>query len=216
MNIAIDGPSGAGKSTAAKLLSKALGIVYLDTGAMYRAVGLYIYRAGVASTDAAAIAKLLPDIKIDIVYQDGAQRVFLNGEDVSSEIRAHHISRYASDVSAIPTVRLAMVELQRAIATTSDSVLDGRDIGTFVLPNAKFKFYLTADVAERAKRRYLELTAKGEACDLASIGRDIAARDYNDMNRDFAPLKQAEDAIVIDSTQYSIDEVVAQMLSYVK
>ncbi|MCL2798499.1 MAG: (d)CMP kinase [Firmicutes bacterium] len=216
MNIAIDGPSGAGKSTVAKILSKTLGIVYLDTGAMYRAVGLKAYRAGISPTNAPAVGEMLPDTKIDIAYENGVQKVFLDGEDVSAEIRLHHISKYASDVSAIHAVRLAMVEQQRKIAAKTDSVLDGRDIGTFVLPNAEFKFYLTADVSERAKRRYLELTAKGEACVLSDIERDIAARDYNDTHRDFAPLRQADDAIVIDSTHISIDEVAGKMLSYIK
>ena len=216
MNIAIDGPSGAGKSTVAKILSKRLGIVYLDTGAMYRAVGLKAYRAGISPMDAESVGRMLAGTKIDIVYDNGFQKVLLDHEDVSVEIRAHHISKYASDVSKIHAVRLAMVGLQREIAAKADSVLDGRDIGTFVLPNAEYKFFLTADVVERAKRRFLELKAKGAECNLSEIERDIAARDYNDSTRDFAPLKKADDAVIVDSTCLSIDGTVEKMLSCIK
>jgi len=216
MNIAIDGPSGAGKSTAAKILSKTLGIVHLDTGAMYRAVGLKAYRMGISPQDEPGIVKMLASTQIDAAYDNGAQKMLLDGEDVSAEIRAHHISQYASDVSKIHAVRLAMARMQREIAQKTDSVLDGRDIGTFVLPDAEYKFFLTADVSERAKRRYLELTAKGTECYLADIERDIAARDHNDSTRDFAPLKQAGDAIVIDSTRLTIDATVERMLAYIR
>jgi len=215
MNIAIDGPSGAGKSTIAKLLAKKLGIVYLDTGAMYRAFGLKVYRNEIESSDEVQIVPLLQTTKIDITYTEGEQRIFLDGEDVSKEIREHHISRIASDVSKIHAVRLAMVNLQRAIAKKSNSVLDGRDIGSFVLPNAKYKFYLTASSDERAKRRHLELTQKGEEVSLESIKADIESRDHNDMNRDFAPLVQAKDAVLVDSTALSIEAVVELIFSYV-
>jgi cytidylate kinase len=216
MNIAIDGPSGAGKSTIAKILSQKLGILYLDTGAMYRAIGLKAKLNGVSVADEPAVEKLLQSTQIDVSYDGGAQKILLDGRDVSQEIRAHDVSALASDVSKLRAVRLALVAMQRIIAQKSDSVLDGRDIGTFVLPHAEYKFYLTASVDERARRRFLELTEKGTACRLEDIARDIAARDYNDMNRDFAPLRKADDAIEIDSTALTIDEVVAKMLSYIR
>jgi len=215
MKIAIDGPSGAGKSTAAKLLAKRLNMVYLDTGAMYRAAALYAYCNGVAFT-AEDIAPILPKINIDIKYGEnaGGQTVYLNGEDVSADIRKHFVSKLASDISALPPVRLFLVDLQRQLAAQNGArgvILDGRDVGTFVLPDAEFKFYLTASVDERACRRFLELTQKGEVCDIERLKEDIERRDYNDMSRALAPLKKAADAIEIDSTYMGIDQVVEFM-----
>ena len=216
MNIAIDGPSGAGKSTVAKIISQKLNIVYLDTGAMYRAIGLTVFRNGLSVTDEANIVKLLAKTKLNITNDNGVQKVFLDGHDVSQEIREHRVSAYASDVSKIQAVRLAMAWLQREIAGKNDAVLDGRDIGTFVLPKAEYKFFLTADIKERAKRRHAELQAKGADCHLAEIERDIAVRDHNDSTRDFAPLKKADDAIEIDSTYLTVSETVDKILSYIR
>jgi len=216
MNIAIDGPSGAGKSTIAKRLAAHLKIAYLDTGAMYRAVGLKVFNLGIDPKDITKVESILSTTNINIAYTDGTQSVTLDGQDVSNAIRAHQISSFASDVSAIPAVRVWLVELQRKIANATDSVLDGRDIGTYVLPNADYKFFLTADLTERAKRRYLELQAKGESTSLAQIEKDIATRDHNDSTRTFAPLKKADDAIEVDSTHLTIDKVVQKMLEFVK
>lgn len=208
MNVAIDGPAGAGKSTVAKLLAARLGIVYLDTGAMYRAVGYKAIRLGVSVRDEAAVEKMLETTEIDVRLDGDAQRVFLDGEDVSGFIRTPEISKAASDISALPPVRHAMVELQRAIAAKQSTVLDGRDIGSFVLPNAEYKFFLTASAEERAKRRYAELVAKGENCSLEAIKADIEARDYNDSHRVLAPLKKADGAIEVDTTSMTVAEVV--------
>lgn len=216
MNIAIDGPSGAGKSTIAKILAKELNITYLDTGAMYRALGLKAYRNGILPTDEASVEKLLESTVIDVVAGESNTLVYLDGEDVSGQIRQHHISKMASDISALKCVRIYMVDLQRKIAARRDSVLDGRDIGTVVLPNADYKFYLTASVDERAHRRYLELMARGEECNEEQIKEDIAKRDYNDMNRQHSPLKKADDAIEIDSTHLDIDGVKEKMLCIIK
>lgn len=215
MIIAIDGPSGAGKSTVAKLLAARLNLAYLDTGAMYRAVGLKAYESGVSVADEDKIAQLLAKTTIDIVFEGGANIIMLDGRDVSTKIREHHISKLASDVSALKTVRLAMVELQREIASRKPCILDGRDIGTFVLPNADYKFFLTAGVDERAKRRYEELKSRGQQCDFEQLKQDIIQRDYNDSHRDFAPLKKADDAIEIDSTLLGIEQVVEKMLSII-
>ena len=216
MIIAIDGPSGAGKSTVAKLLAKNLGITYLDTGAMYRAVGLKALRTGVSCSDEKAVDEMLKNTEIDVVNDDGVQKVYLDGEEVSGFIREHRVSKAASDISAVPCVRIAMVELQRKIASKKDTILDGRDIGTYVLPNADFKFYLTASVQERAKRRYAELTAKGESCTLEGIAKDIEQRDYNDSHRALAPLKQADDAVLVDTTNLNIDEVLQTLTEKIR
>ncbi|MBE5731243.1 MAG: (d)CMP kinase [Clostridiales bacterium] len=216
MKIAIDGPSGAGKSTLAKILASELGITYLDTGAMYRALGLKAYRLGIAANDEPKVKELIGNTVIDVLASEGGTQVFLDGEDVSTQIREHHISKMASDISALHCVRIFMVDLQRKIASLRPSVLDGRDIGTVVLPNADYKFYLTASVEERAHRRYLELLARGEKCDEAQIREDIAKRDYNDMNRQHSPLKKADDAIEIDSTSLSVDEVKQKMLGFIR
>ncbi|MBO5214742.1 MAG: (d)CMP kinase [Clostridia bacterium] len=213
MIIAIDGPSGAGKSTVAKLLAAKMGIVYLDTGAMYRAMGLKALNSGVSPTDAVEVEKLLAVTEIDVKNIDGTQHVYLDGEDVSTLIREHRVSKAASDISAIPCVRFAMVELQRKLASKKDTVLDGRDIGTYVLPNADHKFFLTASADERANRRYKELIAKGEECTFEKIKQDIITRDYNDSHRALAPLKKADDAIEIDTTEMTVDDVINKMIS---
>lgn len=208
INIAIDGPAGAGKSTVAKALSKKLGILYLDTGAMYRACALKALKEGVNCKDEPGVARLVENIDISVKYIDGTQKTYLDGEDVSSEIRKPEISMMASDISALKCVRNKMVEMQREIASSNDCVLDGRDIGTFVLPNADYKFYVTADSRERAKRRYLELKQKGEEVELDALQKEIELRDENDRNRDFAPLRQAEDSIFTDTTSMTAEEVV--------
>lgn len=210
--IAIDGPAGAGKSTIAKAISKKIGIVYLDTGAMYRTVALKAIRSDVDTKDESALENIVRDIDIKIEYKDGSQHVLLEGEDVSGLIRTHEISMGASNVATIVPVRLKMVELQQRIAEETSVVMDGRDIGTYVLPNADLKIFLTASADERAKRRFLEMQEKGDnSATLEEIKSDIIRRDENDSKREFAPLKKADDAIEIDSTQYSIDEVLAEI-----
>ena len=215
LNIAIDGPSGAGKSTISKLLAKKLGILYLDTGAMYRAVALYVDRTGTDVNDREKVVPLLEDIAIEFRGDGEEKRIFLNGEDVSEAIREHRVSKLASDVSKIREVRLFLVEQQREIAKKNDIVLDGRDITSFVLPDSKYKFFLTATPEERARRRYEELRSKGFDVDYDKILEDVNDRDYNDMNRDFAPLVQVDDAVVIDSTNLTTDEVIEVILRYV-
>lgn len=212
MNIAIDGPAGAGKSTAAKIIAKKLGILYLDTGAMYRAIGLKALRKGLDTKNSRVIEEILPDTVVTIKYIDGVQNIFLDGENVTPYIRENSVSMAASDVSAIPAVRIKLVELQRAIAAENDCILDGRDIGTYVLPNAEYKFYITATAEERAKRRHKELVEKGVNIGYDEVLRDIAERDKNDSTRAFAPLKKADDAFEFDTTTMSIDQVVAQLL----
>lgn len=215
-NVAIDGPSGAGKSTVAKILARKTGMTYLDTGAMYRAIGLKMHRSGVRLDDTATIIDTLAKTQIEVETANGVQHVLLDGKDVSDEIRRHYVSKLASDFSAVKEVRLKLVEMQREIASSKDCILDGRDIGTFVLPDAAVKFYLTASVDVRAKRRYDELTAKGEACDLQQIKQDIKQRDYNDMHRDFAPLKKADDSIEVVTDDMTVDQVVAYMNDIIK
>ena len=213
MNIAIDGPAGAGKSTAAKIIAEKLGILYLDTGAMYRAIGLKALRLGIDTHDAERIAAMLPDTAVTVKYIDGSQNIFLDGENVTPYIRENKVSMAASDVSAIPAVRVKLVELQRDIARNNDCILDGRDIGTYVLPSAEYKFYITATAEERAKRRHKELTDKGVDISYESVLKDIAERDKNDSTRAFAPLKKADDAFEFDTTTMSIDEVVKRLLA---
>lgn len=215
MIIAIDGPAGAGKSTIAKLLAEKLGIVYLDTGAMYRAAGLKALGAGISFSDEKAVKEMLDNTALDVVQRQGGQRVFLDGRDVTESIREHKVSKAASDISAVPCVRYKMVELQREIASRRDTVLDGRDIGTFVLPGADFKFFLTASIDERAKRRYKELKAKGENCTLKTVAEDIAKRDYNDSHRALAPLRKAADAVEIDTTSMSVEEVAEKITAII-
>lgn len=207
-SIAIDGPAGAGKSTIAKRIAKELSFIYVDTGAMYRAIGLYFLRKNIAPSEVETIKEECKNIDVSIEYQDGVQQVILNGENVNGLIRTEEVGNMASKTSAIPAVRAALLDLQRNMAKTADILMDGRDIGTNVLPNADVKIYLTASSKVRAKRRYDQLVEKGEACDLDKIEKDIIIRDEQDMNREIAPLKQAEDAILVDSSDMTIDEVV--------
>ena len=207
INIAIDGPAGAGKSTIAKAVAKRLGIIYLDTGAMYRSVAYYVLEHGADVNDERAGEALLPGIVMDIRYENGMQQIYVSGKNVTPYLREPHMSKAASDVSALPCVRYKMVELQREFAASHDVVLDGRDIGTFVLPDANCKFFMTASPEERAKRRFKELTEKGSVCTFEEVLADINKRDYNDSHRAVAPLKQAEDAVRIDTTDMSIEQV---------
>lgn len=216
INVALDGPAGSGKSTIAKAISKKLNILYLDTGAMYRAVGLVAHRNGVDCKNEEEVKKILPLVDLSVKYVDGAQRTYLGNEDVSEKIRENEISMKASAVSAHQCVREKLVELQRAIASGIDCVLDGRDIGTHVLPNANYKFYITASLEERTERRYKELILKGQTVDKQALKEEIATRDYNDSHRKFAPLRQAEDAIYLDTSTMSADEVVDFVLSHIK
>ena len=207
-NIAIDGPAGSGKSTVAKILANDCHILYLDTGAMYRACALAALRAGIDVSDEAQVCDLMRDLSLSVVYSDGVQHTMLGGEDVSSLIRSPEVSMAASAISRHPSVRLKLVEKQREIAGKMSCVLDGRDIGTFVLPDADFKFFLTASPEVRAKRRYDEMIARGEQVDFEALKRDIAARDEQDSTRSLAPLKQADDAVLIDTSDMTIDCVV--------
>ena len=208
MNIAIDGPAGAGKSTIAKRLGKKLGFIYVDTGAMYRAMAYYFLQHNIDAKDENAIAAACPDVDVTITYENGEQQVLLNGENVNGVIRNEEVGNMASSTSVYPVVRKKLVELQRQLAKSADVIMDGRDIGTCVLPDAQVKIYLTASSATRAKRRYDELTEKGVSCDLAEIEKDIIDRDYRDMHRETSPLRQAEDAVLVDSSEMNIDEVV--------
>ena len=216
MNIAIDGPAGAGKSTIARLAAKELGFIYVDTGAMYRAIALYLLDNKTDLNDEVALKNALDNIHINIVYEAGVQHVFLDLQDVSTEIRSEKVGNMASTSSALPPVREKLLDLQRDIAAKNDVIMDGRDIGTNILPNAELKIYLTASVDVRAKRRYDELKLKGENPDLEEIKKGIETRDYQDMNRDIAPLKQAEDAVYIDSSDLTIAEVVDKIIDLAK
>ena len=213
MNIAIDGPAGAGKSTIAKKVAKEMGFIYVDTGAMYRAMALYILQHGIDEKNEQAIAAVCDDIDVALRYEGGEQRVLLCGEDVSKEIRREEVGNMASVSSANPEVRTHLLKLQRNLAAENNVVMDGRDIGTTILPNAEVKIFLTASAKTRAIRRYLELTEKGEACDMDEILKDIVDRDERDMNRAVSPLKKAEDAVLVDSSEMGIDEVVESILS---
>ena len=216
-SIAIDGPAGAGKSSIAKALSKRLGYIYIDTGAMYRAVALFFLDEGVKDSEDSRIESLLEKLDISIKYEDGTQKVFLNGVDVSDKLRLEQIGKLASKFSAIGSVREKLVALQRKLAKKENVVMDGRDIGTVVLPNADLKIYLSASSKVRAKRRYLELLEKGNTdLDINLIEDEIIKRDEADMNREISPLKQAKDAYYLDSSDMSIDEVVSKILSMVK
>lgn len=206
-NIAIDGPAGAGKSTIARAAARNLGFLYVDTGAMYRAIALYLLHNQANINDEEVMDKMLDQITIRIVYSKGEQQILLNNENVTGFLRDEKVGNMASVSSANPKVRAKLLQLQRDIAKENDVIMDGRDIGTFVLPNADVKIYLTATVEERAKRRYMELIEKGQDADLEKIKEDIRTRDYQDMNRTAAPLKQAEDAVLIDSSSMTIQEV---------
>ena len=215
--IAIDGPAGAGKSTIAKRAAKELKFVYIDTGAMYRAIGLAAIRAGVdPNGDIASVEALLETVKIDIAHSETGQQVFLNGEDVSTEIRLPEVSVAASDVSKIPAVRSKLLDLQRSIAEKADVIMDGRDIGTVVLPNADLKIFLTASVEDRAMRRYKELCEKGIDCNFDDVKKDMEYRDKNDSEREIAPLKPAEDSVFVDTTGNTLEESVAAILQIMK
>lgn len=211
INIAIDGPAGAGKSTIAKALAKNRNMVYVDTGAMYRAIGLYCSRKGIAGDDESTIVGELDNINVSIAYENGEQVVYLNGENVNGLIRTPEAGNMASAVSVFSKVRAKMVELQQNLAKTTSVVMDGRDIGTVVLPNAEVKIYLTASSEVRAKRRYDELVAKGMECNLATLQKEIEERDYRDMNREVSPLKKAVDAVELDTSYMTISEVVEAM-----
>lgn len=206
ISVAIDGPSGAGKSSMARRLAADLGYTYVDTGAMYRAIGLYARRAGVDTKNADAVGALLPQIQLDIRLQDGAQHILLNGEDVTEAVRAEDIGMAASDVSAHPAVRTFLLDTQRNLAASRDVLMDGRDIGTVVLPNATVKIYLTASADARARRRLAELLEKGKETDYATVLADIEQRDYQDTHRAVAPLRQAEDAVLVDTSDIGIEE----------
>ena len=210
-NIAIDGPAGAGKSTIAKKLARKLGYIYVDTGAMYRAMAYYFLTNHIDAGDEKAVEAACPDVDVTIRYENGEQQVLLNGENVNGVIRSEEVGNMASATSVYPVVRTKLVELQRQLAAKENVIMDGRDIGTVVLPNANVKIYLTASAKVRAKRRYDELTAKGQECNLEEIEKDIIDRDYRDMHRETSPLKQAEDAVLLDSSDLDIDGVVAAM-----
>ena len=216
MNIAVDGPAGAGKSTIARLAAKELGFIYVDTGAMYRAIALYLLDNDTDINDEAALKSALDNININIVYENNVQHVFLNLQDVSTEIRSEKVGKMASTSSALAPVRAKLLDLQRDIAAKNDVIMDGRDIGTNILPNAELKIYLTASVDVRAERRYKELQLHGENPDLEEIKKGIEQRDFQDMNRDIAPLKQAEDAVYLDTSDMDISEVVDKIIQLKK
>lgn len=215
-NIAIDGPAGAGKSTIAKLIAKKKNYIYVDTGAMYRAMALYFLETGIKADEQEKISHVVDQIDVTITYENGEQIVWLNGRNVNGMIRTEEVSRMASATSVNSDVRAKLVELQRKLASKENVVMDGRDIGTVVLPNADVKVYLTASSAVRAKRRYEEQIAKGEECNLEEIEKDIIERDHRDMTREISPLKQAEDAILLDSSDMTIEEVADAVITLCK
>ncbi len=216
MKIAIDGPAGAGKSSIAKLVAKKLSFVYVDTGAMFRTVAYYFLSQGKDPSDAEMVTEECEKISISIEYKDGAQHIFLDGTDVSTEIRQEEVGKNASVVAKNQAVRNRLLALQRQMAEKQDVIMDGRDIGTVVLPDAQVNIYLTASASVRAERRYKELVEKGETCNLKKIEEDIIARDEQDMNREIAPLKQAEDAVLVDSSYMTIEEVVDKIIEIVE
>ena len=207
-NVAIDGPAGAGKSTIAKLVAKEKGFIYVDTGAMYRGLAVHFLDSGVDAENTEKIIEACKDVDVTICYENGMQQVYLNGKNITDRLRDEAVGTMASRSSAIPEVRAKLLDLQRNLARTQNVIMDGRDIGTCVLPDADVKVYLTASVETRAKRRYDELIQKGVSCDLKEIEKDIEQRDHRDMTRETAPLKQAEDAVLVDSSHMTIDEVV--------
>ena len=214
INVAIDGPAGAGKSTIAKLIAKKMGYIYVDTGAMYRAMALYFIRNGIKAEDTQKVSEKCKDADISIAYRDGEQVVLLDDENVNGLIRTEEVGNMASATSANKNVRQKLVELQKKLAANADVVMDGRDIGTVVLPNADVKIYLTASSSVRAKR-YDEIIAKGEKADLATIEADIIERDNRDMTREISPLRQADDAVLVDSSYMTIDEVVQTVIDLI-
>ena len=215
-NVAIDGPAGAGKSTIAKLVAKEKGYIYVDTGAMYRGLAIHFLNKGIRPGQTKEVIEACKDAEVTIAYEDGVQHVYLNGEDISARLRNEEVGNMASVTSAIPEVRKKLLELQQNLARTQDVIMDGRDIGTCVLPDADVKIYLTASVETRAKRRYDELKEKGEDCNLEEIAHDIEERDHRDMTREIAPLKQAEDAVLVDSSDMTIKEVVKAIVDLCK
>lgn len=216
MKIALDGPSGAGKSTVAKALAKRLGIIYVDTGALYRTIGLYVKRCGVDKSDKEGVIALLPEIDLNMQFVDGEQIITLNGERVGDNIRTGEIAMYASAVSAIPEVRAFLLNTQRDIASKNSVVMDGRDIGTVILPDAEVKVFMVASPEARARRRYLELTAKGEDCTFEGVLADIIERDKNDSTRKTAPCVPASDAVIFDNSDYDIEGSVDEVIKIVK
>ena len=215
--VAVDGPSGAGKSTLAKLLAEALGYLYVDTGAIYRTVGLAARKRGIAPQDQAAVSAMLPQLRIELRHgEDGLQHMLLDGEDVTEAIRQHEISAYASGVSAIPEVRAFLLDRQRELARTQNVIMDGRDIGTVVLPGADVKIFLTASPEDRARRRYEELVARGQQADYDTVYRDLLERDEHDSSRAAAPLRQAEDAILVDTTGNSLEQSFDVLLATIR
>ncbi|MBE6771373.1 MAG: (d)CMP kinase [Ruminococcaceae bacterium] len=216
INVAIDGPAGAGKSTVSRAAAKEIGFIYVDTGALYRAVGVNALRNGIDTKDKPAVAASLADISVDLVFENGEQKVLLNGENVSVEIRTPPASMAASDVSAVPEVRAFLFDLQRDIAKRNNCIMDGRDIGTVVLPDAKVKIFLTASPEERATRRYKELIEKGTDVEYENVLAELIQRDYNDSHREIAPLKPAEDGVVFDTTGLSLEESVNGIIKIIK
>ncbi len=216
MKIAVDGPAGAGKSSIAKLVAKKMNYVYVDTGAMFRAMAYFFFQNGVDVENEALVNENCDKIDIRLQYEDGEQKILLNGEDVSSVIRQEQIGKNASVVARYGAIRTKLLELQRKIASEKDVIMDGRDIGTVVLPDAETKIYLTASSRVRAERRYKELRDRGEDCDLDAIEQDIIARDEQDMNREIAPLRQAEDAVLVDSSDLTIPQVVDAIIEIAK
>ena len=215
-SVAIDGPAGAGKSTIAKRVAKERDFIYIDTGAMFRAMAIHFLRCGIAADDHEKISNAVKDVSVTISYVNGEQQVFLNGENVTGQLRTEEVGNMASASSVVGDVRKKLLELQRKLAASANVVMDGRDIGTVVLPDADVKVYLTASVEVRAQRRYKELIEKGQEADLEKIKKDIEERDYRDMNREIAPLRQAEDAILVDSSSMTIDENVQAILDLIK
>lgn len=213
-NVAIDGPAGAGKSTIAKLVAKEKGYIYVDTGAIYRGLAIHFLNRGIDPEDRDAVAEACRDAEVTIGYEDGVQQIYLNGENVTSMLRTEETGNMASKTSAIPEVREKLLELQRSLAREKDVIMDGRDIGTNILPDADVKIYLTASVETRARRRYDELREKGEDCSLEEISRDIKERDERDMTREIAPLKKADDAVLVDSSDMTIQQVVDEICSH--
>ena len=216
-SIAVDGPSGAGKSTLAKALARELNIIYVDTGAIYRTIGLEVFRRGLDPKNEAEVSAILPELSIRMEYEDdGLQHMFLNGEDVTADIRLPSISLYASDVSALPAVRAFLLEMQRELARRNCVIMDGRDIGTVVLPDAEVKIYLTASAEERAKRRFLELAARGAGKTYQEVLEEQRLRDDNDMHRAIAPLKLAEDSVIVDTTELDFEQSKQAVLSIIR
>ncbi len=216
MNVAIDGPAGAGKSTIAKKVAAKMEYIYVDTGAMYRSLALYFIRKGINKDDEAKISEAVKECDVTIEYEDGQQQVLLNGENVTGLIRTEEVGNMASSSSTYKAVRAKLLDLQRKLASENDVIMDGRDIGTVILPNAQAKIFLTASVDTRANRRYKELKDKGESPDLEKIKKDIEERDYRDSHRDEAPLKQADDAVLVDTSDMSIDEVTDRLIEIIK